>query len=666
MRSGATETIGPARAGGLDAGRIVPAALLAKLLTRPDRPQRPRGLDLTGAHITGVLDLRAAELICPVLLEDCQFEKPIILAEASVPAFRMIRCSVPALDGAQLTTRGNLELRKGFTASGEISLDGARIGGDLLLDGAYLRNPGGFALDADGAIVDGNLDCSGGFMVGEVGLIGARVRGHLQLTQAVLANPGGIALNGEQLTVGRNVVAVRAFFLRSEVNLRGAHIGGTLDLHGAVLSNADGIALYADLLTIDHHLLCGKAFTASGRVNLAGAHVGGVLDLRGSALDGTGETALDAAGLTVARDMLCMDGFTARGEVNLAGAHVGGKLNLSGSTLSSPDRSALYGDGLFVGHSMWCLDGFVAEGSVVLSRAHIGGTLSFEGATLINPGKDALDADRLVVDQSLLCVNGFVTQGKVGMRGARIGGQLAFDQAALRNPGDVALDLQEVRAATLLMRKLTERPERVRLVGAQVDALADDPSSWPSQVDLREFIYGSLSERPEISSRQRLDWLRRNLDGYRPQLYEQLSAVYRRAGRDQDARRVAIAKQRARRRTLPAPARAWSFLLDGLVGYGYRTWLAAVWLAGFVVTGWVAFDLAHPTYLIALNPPGKRPSFHAGLYALDLLLPIGDLNYQGAWIAQGWVRVLWLSWILIGWILATAVIAALAGMTKRD
>ena len=77
----------------------------------------------------------------------------------------------------------------------------------------------------------------------------------------------------------------------------------------------------------------------------------------------------------------------------------------------------------------------------------------------------------------------------------------------------------------------------------------------------------------------------RNPRGYSPQPYEQLAAVYRRAGRDQDARTVAIAKQRARRRTLSLPGRLWSLLLDGLVGYGYRTWVAGLWLGGVMAGG---------------------------------------------------------------------------------
>ncbi|MGH8932336.1 MAG: hypothetical protein ACRDZO_17375 [Egibacteraceae bacterium] len=45
----------------------------------------------------------------------------------------------------------------------------------------------------------------------------------------------------------------------------------------------------------------------------------------------------------------------------------------------------------------------------------------------------------------------------------------------------------------------------------------------------------------------RLDWLARDPDGYSPQKYEQLASAYRRAGNEQEAQVVAIAKQRARR-----------------------------------------------------------------------------------------------------------------------
>jgi hypothetical protein len=152
-----------------------------------------------------------------------------------------------------------------------------------------------------------------------------------------------------------------------------------------------------------------------------------------------------------------------------------------------------------------------------------------------------------------------------------------------------------------------------------------------------------------------------------PKPYEQLAAVYRRAGRDQDARTVAIAKQRARRRTLGLPGRLWSLLLAVLVGYGYRTWLAVVWLAGFLLVGWAVLDRAHSHQELALSRPGEaHPGFHGGIYALDTLLPVVDLHQQAVWVPRGGAQ--WWAWasILAGWVLTTAVVAALTGILKRD
>src|SRR4029450_6972362 len=112
--------------------------------------------------------------------------------------------------------------------------------------------------------------------------------------------------------------------------------------------------------------------------------------------------------------------------------------------------------------------------------------------------------------------------------------------------------------------------------------------------------------------------------------------------------------------------RWWNSLLCWTVGDGYQTWKAGVWLLALVGLGWWIFDRAYPTHLVVAEPPGRRPSFHAGLYALDLLLPFADLGYQGAWIAAGWARACYLGGTRAGCVLTTAVVAALSGLIKRD
>jgi hypothetical protein len=119
-----------------------------------------------------------------------------------------------------------------------------------------------------------------------------------------------------------------------------------------------------------------------------------------------------------------------------------------------------------------------------------------------------------------------------------------------------------------------------------------------------------------------LAWLERDPRGYAPQPYEQLAAVYRQAGRDEDARRVAIASQRRRRKDQHLPGRLWGVLLDGLVGYGYRTWLAGLWLLGFLLVGWIIFARAYPIHMTPANQPGEPlPHFQPFVHALDTLLP---------------------------------------------
>jgi hypothetical protein len=165
----------------------------------------------------------------------------------------------------------------------------------------------------------------------------------------------------------------------------------------------------------------------------------------------------------------------------------------------------------------------------------------------------------------------------------------------------------------------------------------------------------------------RLGWLARDEEGYVPQPYEQLAACYRRAGQDDDARKVAIAKQRRRRQTLNRPGKAWNSLLRWTVGYGYRTWQAGLWLLGLLAVGAVVFASAYPDAMaLAKKPDDPLPAFQPWVYSLDVLLPVVNLHQEEFWIPEGVAR--WWAWfsILAGWLLTTVVIAALSGLLKRD
>jgi hypothetical protein len=45
------------------------------------------------------------------------------------------------------------------------------------------------------------------------------------------------------------------------------------------------------------------------------------------------------------------------------------------------------------------------------------------------------------------------------------------------------------------------------------------------------------------------------------------------------------------------PGKLWNWLLYVTVGYGYRTWLAGLWLVGLLSVGALVFDRAYPTHM---------------------------------------------------------------------
>ena len=201
------------------------------------------------------------------------------------------------------------------------------------------------------------------------------------------------------------------------------------------------------------------------------------------------------------------------------------------------------------------------------------------------------------------------------------------------------------------------------LTAAKTSSYHDDPASWPDKLRLDGFVYDNIDGAPV---NDRIRWLRRNERRYSPQIYNQLAAVYRLAGHDDDARRVLIAKQRRRSAEGSLNGWVWGGLLDITVGYGYRTWLAAWWLIFFLFLGTWLFGSVYPGELTPANNLNVQPAFQPFFYTLDLLLPVVSLHVRDAWIAHGAAQVWSVVFIVLGWILATAVVLSLTGLLKRD
>jgi hypothetical protein len=418
------------------------------------------------------------------------------------------------------------------------------------------------------------------------------------------------------------------------VHVRGARVTGRLDLEYAALTRP--------LTLRDCHFDEPVELTeaAAPAIRLPGCHLPGLV---GRQLRTTGDLVLDHA---------------VTGELDLASAHIGGRLALNAAHVRG--GVAVNGEGLTVVRAVECREGFRAEGEIRLTGATLG-ALEFSGATLSNPASYAIAGMGITVEQNLFFRHGSRAEGEVRLIDARVGGRMIFSgDGVLSNSGGLALDLELARAGVLLLFIRTVGGG-VDLTNAHADAFGDDRAAWP--IMLRGFTFDSF-EKDAVEVRERLKLLAGQPEGYLPQPYDQLAGVYRRIGREDCVRRVAIAKQ-WHRRTVQSPiSRVANWLLYLTVGYGYRTWLAAVWLAGLLALGTWGFASAYPHHLTKVA--ANAPAFSAVGYTLDVLLPIVDLGQQKAWAPQG--AAMYFSWVLIaaGWVLTTAVVAGLTGVIKRD
>jgi hypothetical protein len=687
--------------------RTVRAAVLRHLLIKDQWPVDARGVRLRGVRISGILDLTAATLRCPLALERCylQAKDPVCLDHATVSLVELTGCQLPGLTGGTLTAR-ELNLSVSILTR-PLQLVDANITGALDCDSARLigKNADGNALIADRLKV-GAMSLSNGFITGAVRMPGADIAGLLVCSGADLtgADNDGDALVADGMKTG-HVFLDDGFTAAGAVRMSGAEITGQLSFRGAHLTrrNNDGDALVADGMKTGSHVFLDDGFTAAGAVRMQGAEITGQLSFNGAQLthgnnDGN---ALFADGMKTGSDVLFDGMFTAAGAVRMQGAEVAGSLICRGACLTGADSDgdALVAGGLKTGRDVYIGDGFSAGGAVRLPRAEITGQLSFSGGLQLtgrNNDGHVLIANGMKAG-SVVVNKGFTAAGAVQLPGAEIWGKLLWMPA------------EPVRV-------------QVNLDGATIGTLEDDWNGqrdngyWPADglLCLDGLTYGRFGgDHGDATVEQRLAWIRsqykpqpalRWIDTLVPlatisasdsaaafatQPYEQLAAAYRRAGQDSEARKVAIARRRDLRRygTLTMPAKVGNWLLDISIRYGYRTWRAVAALAVLYIAAVAIFWIAqHHGQLIipvmstkglspvpaAMRCTGNYPCFYPAAYAIDTVIPVINVHQATYWGPNGhapWGHALSIFTsvgILLGWSLATLAVAGYTGLVRRD
>ncbi|OLR91215.1 hypothetical protein BJP25_31275 [Actinokineospora bangkokensis] len=675
-------------------------------------------LRVDNALVTGEFELEGRTVGHLVSLHGCAFERPLDLRMAQLVALNLRGCEVPGLRGRNLRVGSDLRLELGFRCTGVVDLTDATIAGTLRLSGAALHHPEGVALRAERLRTSGSVQAVALEVDGELLLSGADVGGGLHLSDAELRNPGGTALEATGLTVTDSLHCDNGFSAAGTVRFAGARVGGDAVFSTARLTDppargsrvlvhvpdAEATLLDADRVRVEGDLRLDRGFTARGAVGLRGAHIGGHLLLSGAVLghpedaadlarafaegraEDTVPLALVADGVEVLGDVEArgpvrgrpQGALRAYGQVRLVDGVVHGSASLSRARLRAAGRDALFADRLRVGGTLFLRRARIS-GSVRLQNATIGSSLDCSGAWLIKPRlrpegtvKPSLDARVATIGKDLLCSRGFRATGGVRVRLAEVGKRVTFAGARLggaTKPGhpvpEKALQAYGLSTQELVLLFRPGRPPAglVNLSRATAASVVDGPGLWAARggVLLEDFTYSAISAVPEVSVRQRLAWLRAVQPDFAPGPYEQLAAVYSQGGEEEMAQVVQVERQRRRYSELHWAGQVWGRLQEFTVGYGYRPWLAIVWLAGFWGVGLLWFA-GHRMQRLNTD---TEPVWNAPLLVTDLLLPIIDLGQDNMWKMTGPSQWIAGTLIAVGWILATTVAAGATRVLKR-
>jgi hypothetical protein len=643
-------------------GRTIRAAVLRHLLVDGQWPVSARGVQLRSVRISGHLNLEGEALRCPLSLDCCYFDgdEPICLDHASASQIILTRCQLPSLSGEMLAVK-------------EFDLRDSTLTGPLRLKNAYIA---------------GRLSCHNTHLTG--------------------ADSENNALHADWMKVGGGLFLDGTFTAAGAVRLPGADITGPLVCSGAQLNGTDpdGNALHAAGIKVSGGVYLESGFTAAGAVRLTGADITGQLSFRDGHLTGTDRgNALVADGLKVVGGVFLIGEFTAAGTVRLPGADITGPLVCSGAQLNGadPDGNALHADWMKVGGGVFLDNGFsTTTGAIRLRGADITGPLSCHSAQLNGTDRNgnALNADWVKIGGGVFLDEGFSAAGAISLVAANTRASIYLIPAALAGEEKLALNAARAQIGdTLRWAPAVEVLGQVNLEGATVGQLEDVWSRerpngfWPDGGKLRltGFTYDRFGGDHRATMAQRLAWIRSqykddNPAAFAAQPYEQLAAVYRRAGQDGQARKVAIAR-RADLRTygnLNPYRKAGNWLLDKTIKYGYQSWRAGLGLAALFVIFTVLSFFAQQHHLIvpegnfkgatpsATNCTSTYPCFYPAGYSVDTVIPIINVHQADNWGPDGaapWGQAfVTASWVAtaVGWALATLLVAGYTGLVRQD
>lgn len=627
--------------------------------------------ELRKGTVEGLLNLSGASLVITPCFSDCDFPGGIDLTETQAGSFEVIGGSAAFIRANRMNADGSVVFRAPreaggrFTIEQDLRLTGAQIRGNLDLRGCRLRDKEddekrAFAMRADGLAVDGTVLLSEGFRAtGQISLNGARIARNLNCEGAVLKNPQGYTLSAAGARIAGSLYTRKKFRSYGAFRLEGARIIGdwkAADGHFIATASKPGWiqtdknvlelrAIAANGLTVMATVSLNMGCHIQGTVELINAKIGGDFKFTGAFLDFPGE------------EILYADGLSISGAFFLDEARVNGLLRLVQTTV---------GQGLFVDRTIFDLTGQFEDrlGEMSVSADEIGLDVCgiFGAASKISGSfywrrikkiPDPTGYRRLLLS---------VLDGRAETVEDDRESWDALDQIDVRNCRYETIT--DLTGDTLWRADLLDRAY------APLNYACGPVCKFMVAVIERlPFLFGGLrSDRAERQMAIRntmapfcrsleMLWLGQRVRGskgslehavttYAPQPYIQLARVVRRTGYEAAANDIIVRMER--NRTRYSGFGRWRqlgrWVTDGLVRHGFSplrpVWLLLIWTiisAVFFEYGFAnnrivpTFENLEDYREINWKPGHERYEFNPLVYALDTLVPLIDLNQKKNW-----------------------------------
>ncbi len=254
---------------------------------RPDWRVGQEGVRIQGARITGPLNLvdvrgPGGGALPSLVFVDCEFDHPVVVSGGSFRALSFCRCSLPALSGSGLRLEADLDLT-GSHFGGVERDDGINVAPRIAIDLDRARIGGRVVMASDGA--------ARFTAQGVVCVVSAKIGSDLVMNGARLDGAGGPALNAGAIEISGdatfNMAAATRFEASGEIRFQAARIQGDLSFAGARLSNSQGRALHCEDIVVEGVFLRWEGetpFEAAGRINFLSASIGGNFVMSGGRL----------------------------------------------------------------------------------------------------------------------------------------------------------------------------------------------------------------------------------------------------------------------------------------------------------------------------------------------------------------------------------------------